>query len=165
MTQNQIRFLELQEAQRANLAKEAENTRTNTTKEKETERSNKEAERLNREKWEYEKYGKDPVGQAVRTIKSGLDELTKGNAADNPKSVGYTPTTDPQTGKTYQPVTIGGMNQGTATERNKQRDEWMKMKKSDFFKLYDQVMNGEKQMAPYLRVVLENVAQTRKYSG
>lgn len=165
MTQNQIRFLELQELQRANLAKESENIRTNQTKEKETERANKENERLAREKWEYEKYGKDPVGQAVRTIKSGLDELSKGNAADNPKSVGYTPVTDPATGKSYEPVSIGGSNWGaTAESNNRQRSEWMKMSKRDFFKYYDSVQNGEVKLSPALKELLENVAQTRRYS-
>lgn len=164
MTQNQIRFLELQETQRANLAKEAENIRTNQAREQETERSNKENERLARQKLEYDKYGKDPVGQAVRTIKSGLEELGKGNAADNPKGVGYTATIDPNTGKSVMPVSIGGMNQGTSESRNAQRSEWMKMPKKDFFNYYDRVQSGEIQLIPAMREVLENVAQTRRYS-
>jgi len=86
MTQNQIRYLELQESKRSNQAKEAENYRSNLAKEQEnyrsnlaketeTNRSNLENERRQAEALEYEKYGKSGVGGTVRTIKAGLDDL------------------------------------------------------------------------------------------
>lgn len=78
MTENQIRYLEAQEAKRANLVREIETNRSNLAKEKETKRANLENERMAREKWDYEKYGSGKgVGGIVRSIKAGINDVYK----------------------------------------------------------------------------------------
>lgn len=152
--------MEAQEAIRANKAKEAENYRTNKAKEDETNRSNLVNEKLAKDKLDYEKYGKDILGQSVRTIKAGIDDAAtaiSSNAADNGKAMGYSTTIDKSTGAEVAGPTIGGVDIfGMAQQK------FSTMSQKEFKEYYQKYKNGEISLSSDAAKRLEELARIRK---
>lgn len=149
MTQNQIRYIEALETQRANqareaenirsnLAKEQENIRSNVAKERELNRSNLESERLNREKLSYDRYGNNLPATVIRTIKAEGSDPTlvdsSGKIVDNTAS-GWWGTVDKIGSSLLKPF---GYKDPTPEqrERNKKIMSYMDMSEPQLEKLY-----------------------------
>lgn len=152
--------MEAQETIRANKAKEAENYRTNKAKEDETNRSNLVNEKLAKDKLEYEKYGKDILGQSVRTIKAGISDAAaavSSNAADTGKSMGYSTSIDRTTGKEIAGPTIGGVDIFGMAQK-----KFSDMSQKEFREYYQKYKNGEISLNSDAAKRLEELAKIRK---